>query len=786
MEELFLTVLNMSLTASYVITAIMVARLFLKKAPKVISYILWAAAGFRLAVPFSFESVFSMIPFQAQPIPQTATLGESVSLGSAAGAALRAVGDVANGGLGTVTVYLGKTADGYPITTQAYHSEVWLMFGSYLWLIGITALLIYSVVSIVLLKRRLSGALLFENNIYEAANLKTPFVLGFFRPKIYLPSGLSAEERSYIILHEQTHIKRFDHVVKFAAFLILCVHWFNPLVWFAFMMMSTDMELSCDERVLKDMGTEVKKPYAASLLSLATEKRILNGSPLAFGEGNVKGRIKNVLNFKKPAPWIIIAAIVFVAVLSIGFTTNKANDGIGDYDFYNFSVNGFMLGVDTKEIDTSSLIPTEPLNVKDGYEFNYEEVRYSADENTGRLRKMLVHVLDGADIPSVIVHKGEDAVDIPHELNTIEQVTEVLGQGKSGWQDREQRLRYMEYRQQEGRLSATVRFVYTDGESDGITHRLVWVIAESSLPYPSPVEVMTAEPLIFSSADTDLIQLGTIAFDTYMTFRMNEKTPIEERIASYTLNDISVLAGDINEFCVSLNYDFTTDNDEFISPGHGAKGKGIWPNNYMEVRIKYAYEDVFSIKSIGTGGGGQGLEPYVPQQTTLEPTSPELSPGQSVGVDMVQLDYASDDIVIFHDYFGLFVYDQNTLEIMRSLDLNPIGCAATQGDDYCEVLVSADGNTVQLHPMSSDNMYVYTVSDNTLLETTYQPMEERFSSFVPIEDVLDSSEIGNYSHHAVKFDTYGYGYLYTTDGTIGELTYVRDDMMYRLFGIREN
>ncbi len=760
MEELFLTILNMSLTASYVITVIMVARLFLKKAPKVISYILWAAAGFRLAVPFSFESVFSMIPFQAQPIPQTATLGESVSLGSAAGAALRAVGDVANGGLGTVTVYLGKTADGYPITTQAYHSEVWLMFGSYLWLIGIAALLIYSVVSIVLLKRRLSGALLFENNIYEAANLKTPFVLGFFRPKIYLPSGLSAEERSYIILHEQTHIKRFDHVVKFAAFLILCVHWFNPLVWFAFMMMSTDMELSCDERVLKEMGNEVKKPYAASLLSLATEKRILNGSPLAFGEANVKGRIKNVLNFKKPAPWVIIAAIVFVAVLSIGFTTNKANDGIGDYDFYNFSVNGFMLGVDTKEIDTSSLIPTEPLNVKDGYEFNYEEVRYSADENTGRLRKMFVHVLDGADIPSVIVHKGEDAVDIPHELNTIEQVTEVLGQGKNGWQDREQRLRYMEYRQKEGRLSATVRFVYTDGESGGIAHRLVWVIAESSLPYPYPY------PAEQQFKDLrPMIKVGDILYlDT------NKEVSIDA-------GDLDIIGKVVSSVA---QHEKPTENGQ---------------TNFGLIGSEYAYYDdglvvllqnkwIFFEKD--TESTENTTDTPLREAVSLQVTSPKLSTGQSVGVDMVQLDYASDDIVIFHDYFGLFVYDQNTLEIMRSLDLNPIGCAATQGDDYCEVLVSADGNTVQLHPMSSEKMYIYTVSDNALLETTYQPMEERFNSFVPIEDVLDSSEIGNYSHHAVKFDTYGYGYLHTTDGTIGELVYVRGDMLYRMFGIKEN
>ncbi|SHN56563.1 M56 family metallopeptidase [Desulfitobacterium chlororespirans] len=610
MEGLFLTVLNMSLTGSYVIAAIMLARLFLKKAPKAVSYALWGTAGFRLIFPFSFESVFSLIPFKAQLIPQTAPLGENVSLGSAVGAALRAVGDAANGGLGTVTVYLGQTADGYSITTQAYHSEVWLMFGSYLWLIGMAALLLYSAVSIVLLKRRLHGAVLSVGNIYESDKLRTPFVLGVFRPKIYVPIGLREEERRYILLHEQTHIQRFDHLVKPFAFLILSLHWFNPLVWMAFSLMSTDMELSCDEKVLKAMGQEMKKPYAQSLLSLAAGRRFLNGSPLAFGEGNVKARIKNVLNYKKPANWVIMVATVFVVALSIGLAANKANSATGDYDFSNFSINGFMLGADTKEMDTSAFTPIEPLQIKNGYDFNFEEARYSVDENTRRLIKLFVNVYDGADIPAVTLHKGEGATYIPDKLKTIEQVVEVFGQGKRGWQDREQGLRYLEYRQKEGRLSATVRFVYTDGYSDGINHHLVWVMAESSLPYPYPTKAQTDEPLIFSSGETDLIKLGQAAFETYMVLRMSEKTPVEERIASYQLNDISIVAGDIHEFCVAVNYDFTTDHDGYRNPAEAAKGKGTWPDNYRELRVQYAYEDIYAIISIGTGGGGQGLPPY--------------------------------------------------------------------------------------------------------------------------------------------------------------------------------
>jgi beta-lactamase regulating signal transducer with metallopeptidase domain len=320
---MFITVLNMSLTASYVIAVIILVRLFLKKSPKIISYLLWAVAGFRLMFPLSFESIFSLIPFESQPIPQAAALGENVSFGSTAGAALRSVGDAANGGLGTVTVYLGKTADGYAVTTRAYHSEVWIMFGSYLWLIGVAILLIYCVISFILLKRRMRAAILAEDNIYEAVNLKTPFVFGIIDPKIYIPSGLSEETKSYIILHERIHIRRYDHLVKLVAFLILCVHWFNPLVWGAFLLMCADMEMSCDERVLREMGGDIKKAYSISLLSMASGRSLINGSPISFGEGNIKSRIKNVLSFKKPATWVIALSIVLVTVLSVGFATSR-------------------------------------------------------------------------------------------------------------------------------------------------------------------------------------------------------------------------------------------------------------------------------------------------------------------------------------------------------------------------------------------------------------------------------------------------------------------------------
>lgn len=360
MEGLFISVLNMSLTASYVIAAIMLVRPFLKKAPKIVSYALWAVAGFRLAFPFSFESTFSLIPFKAEPATNFVNnyVGESIER------------VVPSSGL-TPQIEVGSISNYMLSTPTEVSTHFWLQLAGVLWLIGIAALLIYSVVSILLLNRRLSGAVLSEGNIYEAENLKTPFVLGFIRPKIYIPTGLPAEEKSYIILHEQTHIRRFDHVVKLAAFLILCVHWLNPFVWIAFILMSADMEMSCDERVLKEMGGDIKKAYSTSLLSMATGRCLINGNPLAFGEGNIKGRIKNVLNFKKPAAWAIAVSVVLVAALSIGFATNRTNGNsvevwspqpeIEDQDEYFKALEVAQQSVKTKDVIVDDLGSNEKI-----------------------------------------------------------------------------------------------------------------------------------------------------------------------------------------------------------------------------------------------------------------------------------------------------------------------------------------------------------------------------------------------------------------------------------------
>lgn len=369
MDKLFLTILNMSLTGAFVIAAICLARLPLKKAPKIISYCLWAVAGFRLVFPFSIEGVFSLIPFKAQTIPMDIALQPVPRIDSG----IPFVNNAVSGLLPAAT----PAASVNPL-------QIWTTIGAFVWLIGVAAMVVYAMASFVVLKRKMREAVHIEANIYEAENIKSPFVLGILNPRIYLPVGLSEKEKSYIILHEQTHIKRHDHIVKFAAYFILCLHWFNPLAWAAFLLMGVDMEMSCDERVLKETGGEIEKDYSLSLLSLATQRRYIGGTPLAFGEGGIKERIKNVLNFKKPSRIIVVVSVALAAVLSIGFLLNRAIDrnlpmqGINLSDLQTDAVIRHIVEV-TGAKDDRVIVPGDnfQLHVSDNFDWMEESATIS-------------------------------------------------------------------------------------------------------------------------------------------------------------------------------------------------------------------------------------------------------------------------------------------------------------------------------------------------------------------------------------------------------------------------
>ena len=289
MTSLFITILNMSLTGAFVIAILCLVRLLLRNSPKILLYCMWAVVGFRLVFPFSIESTLSLMPFSAQPISYDPSATFLVQGGS-------------------------------PL-------QMWVTIGAFVWLAGVGFMLLRGMASLILLKRKLKKAVNVEANIYEAKTLKTPFVIGVFAPKIYLPAHLSAQERRYIILHEQTHIRRGDHIVKLAAYFLLCLHWFNPLAWLAFGLMNMDMEMSCDERVLHRLGggAEMKRDYSSALLSLAAGRRLIGGGSLAFTDGNVGSRVRNVLALKKQ-PYVIFALVaLLVFSLSVGFSVDRVS-----------------------------------------------------------------------------------------------------------------------------------------------------------------------------------------------------------------------------------------------------------------------------------------------------------------------------------------------------------------------------------------------------------------------------------------------------------------------------
>lgn len=307
LDRVFLQVLNMSIISSFVILFIFIARLVLRRAPKVFSYALWSAALFRLVCPVSFESVLSLLPLGAEPIPADIMYAQTPQID----VGIAAINDAVNASLPA----------GMPFAS-ANPLQLWITAGAAVWLAGIAVLFIYSIVALLQLKKRVSCASCEQSNIYLVKNLETPFVMGVFRPRIYLPELLACEEKRYILLHEQTHIQRLDHLLKLLAFAALCIHWFNPLVWAAFFACGRDMEMSCDERVIRQLGNDVKKEYSSSLLALAAGKRKAGGVPLAFGEGDTRSRIRNVLHYKKPARWVSFACAAAVAAFCLALAAD--------------------------------------------------------------------------------------------------------------------------------------------------------------------------------------------------------------------------------------------------------------------------------------------------------------------------------------------------------------------------------------------------------------------------------------------------------------------------------
>ena len=311
--ELFPVVFNMSLTASVIIVFVLVARLALKKAPKVFSYALWSVVLFRLLCPVSFSAFFSMLGVIQPPVKEITNVTSSMEY--VPPDIVYTEHPQVDLPVPNISEAINQTLNQNEENSVSNTLESAAALVTLVWLAGVLSLALYSFVSLLRLRRKLIAVAPLRDNIYLADDISSPFVMGVFRPKIYLPSSLSEAEYDYIILHEKHHINRRDYIVRIMAFFALCVHWFNPLVWVSFTLSGKDMEMSCDEAVLKKLGYDIRSDYSASLLRLAARRSKIAGTTLAFGECNIASRIKNLLSWKQPKLYVSLVASVACAIV---------------------------------------------------------------------------------------------------------------------------------------------------------------------------------------------------------------------------------------------------------------------------------------------------------------------------------------------------------------------------------------------------------------------------------------------------------------------------------------
>ncbi len=305
MTAVFLKLLNMSITASWTVLAVVLLRGVCKKAPKWISCLFWGTVALRLMLPVTPVSVFSLIP-SGQVIPENIVQSQTPAIYSG----IPAVNNTVNPML---TTYISPGSNTLAQILQA---------ASLVWVVGFIGMLVYSAVSYWKLRRQVQASLLLRDNIYRCDMVQSPFVLGVFRPRIYIPSGLEQAQLPYVLAHEQAHIRRRDHWWKPIGFLLLSIYWFNPLLWLAYILLCRDIEQACDEKVITAMDSNDKMGYLEALAACSARQRMVMACPIAFGEVGVKDRIKNILHYKKPAFWVILAAMVACVVVMVCFLTD--------------------------------------------------------------------------------------------------------------------------------------------------------------------------------------------------------------------------------------------------------------------------------------------------------------------------------------------------------------------------------------------------------------------------------------------------------------------------------
>ena len=314
MSGIFLKLLNLSISASWLVLVVLALRLVLKRAPKWVNVLLWGMVALRLMLPFSIESALSLIPSAETVSPEVVQFDPAPTITSG-------VEFIDN----AVNPSLSESFAAAPLAS-VNPLYVWTYLAGWVWLIGLAAMLLYALVSYLRLRRRVRASIPLRENIYVCDEVPSPFILGIVHPRIYLPSALDEAQRGSVLSHERAHLARHDHWWKPLGFALLAVYWFNPLLWLAYTLLCRDIELACDERVLRGMDAGQVKAYSSALLACSVPRRMIAACPLAFGEVGVGARVKNALRYKKPAFWVIAASVIVCIVVAVCFLTNPRTD----------------------------------------------------------------------------------------------------------------------------------------------------------------------------------------------------------------------------------------------------------------------------------------------------------------------------------------------------------------------------------------------------------------------------------------------------------------------------
>lgn len=585
MEGVFIKLLNLSIQASILIVVVLLLRFILNKSPKWMKCLLWALVAIRLVCPFSIESIFSLAP-DAEVVSMDNYVGMPNIQSEAAGAD-RSVNEYA------------EIHDNEAVTAEKKNTNPFHIL-SIIWSVGIVILAVYALGSYLKIWRRVKLSIRTTENIYICDRIESPFIFGIIKPRIYLPSGISEEQKESVIAHEQAHIKRLDHFWKPFGFCLLTVYWFNPLCWLAYILLCRDIELACDEKVIKNMDVTQKKIYSQVLLSFSESEKHILACPLAFGEVGVKERIRSILNYKKPAFWIIAVAIVSMIVTSVLFLTSPAN----------------------KTYEITFHIPA-----------GCENQLVFSDEEISSLKK------------NISFSVGRDIGDTEIQLKDVE--------GKE----------------------------------------------ESA--YDEPVYVTPGMPAKMQVERRAWYRVGIYA----------SNDTAEEKTVHVTVKNV--------EIRIAASKETTAENE--------------------------------------------------PLQDMIEVSAPTIDLSAATGADGSTMYYADENIFIFGGYYGLFVYDVTKNQIIRSVDLAPIGCNETQGDNACEIVATEDGSKVLLSTASSNMMYVYSVADNQMWREPYNlDGYDLYRDKYTDQVVFDGKRVPYEKDGDIKF------YCLVNDTTIGELGYAMD------------